>query len=74
MCALPVYVYYVALKPGVIVTRSALSKVYVYYVALKPGVIVTRSALSKVHVPPTKVLRWLAVKWQLPFVSKTGSN
>ena len=54
MCALPVYVYYVALKPGVN--------------------IVTRSALSKVHVPPTKVLRWLAVKWQLPFVSKTGSN
>jgi len=30
----------------------------------------TRSALGRAHVPPTKVFRRLAVKWQLLFVSK----
>jgi len=33
-----------------------------------------RSALGKAYVPPTKVFRQVAVKWQLSFVSKRGSN
>jgi len=34
----------------------------------------TRSALGRAHEPPTKVFWRLAVKWQLPFVSKRRSN
>ena len=45
-----------------------------YNINFQPTINKTRSALGRAHVPPTKVFRRLEVKWQLPFVSKRGSN
>jgi len=45
-----------------------------YNINFQPTINKTRSALGRAHVPPTKVFRRLEVKWQLPFVSKIGSN